>query len=89
MVSPAEQERFERYLKENEVEYNVEIENVEKVFEEERTYHRSRAPLASGRIAFDQYLTHAQVSKVSVYYQFKYIQKNQNVIILFSYVITI
>lgn len=64
MVSPAEQERFEQYLTENQVEYNVEIDNVEKVFEEERTFHKSKAPLVSGRVAFNQYLTYAQVKQI-------------------------
>jgi murein tripeptide amidase MpaA len=62
MASPKVQRMFEDYLKTNNLEYNVEIENVESTIETERQYHRSKEALKSGRISFDQYLRHDQIN---------------------------
>ncbi|KAJ3660729.1 hypothetical protein Zmor_005165 [Zophobas morio] len=61
MASTSVQSEFEQSLLRNEIDYSVEIQNVQKTIDLESEYHRSRS-LPIGRIAFDQYLRYGEIT---------------------------
>ncbi|EFA09249.1 carboxypeptidase B [Tribolium castaneum] len=62
MVPPRFQTKIEDYLKLNNLEFSIEIENVGSAIHAEKHYHKSRQALGLGKITFDQYLRHAEIN---------------------------